>query len=232
MRHNAQEFGRILPVMVALLFASMARGQAAAASRPERKVIVVLGDSLAAGLGVDPEQAFPALLQKKIDAAGWPCTVVNAGVSGDTSADGLGRIDWLLRRQIDVLILELGGNDGLRGLPVSATRTNLQAILDRVRQKYPQVNLIVAGMQMPPNMGEEYDSAFRAIYPELAAKYQAALVPFLLAGVGGHRELNQEDRIHPNAPGHAIVAENVWKVLQPLLQSQMSQARGDASKSP
>jgi acyl-CoA thioesterase-1 len=210
--------------MVALLFAPWARGQAPAATAPERKAIVVLGDSLAAGFGVDPEQAFPSLLQKKIDALGWPYTVVNAGVSGDTSADGLARIDWLLRRKIDVLILELGGNDGLRGLPVSATRTNLQAILDRVRQKYPQVNLIVAGMQMPPNMGEEYDSAFRAIYPELAAQNQAALVPFLLAGVGGRRELNQEDRIHPNAAGHAIVAENVWKVLQPLLQSLRSNA--------
>jgi acyl-CoA thioesterase-1 len=224
LRHNAKEFGRILLMMAALLFAPWAQGQAAVAAPPEQKTIVVLGDSLAAGLGVEPEQAFPALLQKKIDAAGWPYTVVNAGVSGDTSADGLARLDWLLRRKIEVLILELGGNDGLRGLPVSATRTNLQAILDRVRQKFPQVNLIVAGMQMPPNMGEEYDSAFRAMYPALAAKNHAALVPFLLAGVGGRRELNQEDRIHPNAAGHALVAENVWKILQPILQNQVSQA--------
>jgi acyl-CoA thioesterase-1 len=205
-------------MIAALLFAPRAQGQTAPGAALERKAIVVLGDSLAAGFGVEPEEAFPALLQKKIDAAGWPYAVVNAGVSGDTSADGLARIDWLLRRKIDVLILELGGNDGLRGLPVSATRTNLQAILDRVRQKYPKVNLIVAGMQMPPNMGVEYDSAFRAIYPELAAQNRAALIPFLLAGVGGRRELNQDDRIHPNAAGHALVAENVWKVLQPILQ--------------
>jgi acyl-CoA thioesterase-1 len=209
-------------VVLALFFAPWARGQASAAAPAARKTIVILGDSLAAGFGVEPEQAFPALLQKKLEAAGWPGTVVNAGVSGDTSADGLARIDWLLRRKIDVLVLELGGNDGLRGLPVAATRTNLQAILDRVRQKYPQVHLIVAGMQMPPNMGEEYDAAFRALFPELAAKNQAALIPFLLAGVGGRRELNQEDRIHPNAAGHALVAENVWRILQPVLQSQLN----------
>lgn len=221
-RPNAIACGCFLAVVLALFFAPWARGQASAAAPAARKTIVILGDSLAAGFGVEPEQAFPALLQKKLEAAGWPGTVVNAGVSGDTSADGLARIDWLLRRKIDVLVLELGGNDGLRGLPVAATRTNLQAILDRVRQKYPQVHLIVAGMQMPPNMGEEYDAAFRALFPELAAKNQAALIPFLLAGVGGRRELNQEDRIHPNAAGHALVAENVWRILQPVLQSQLN----------
>jgi acyl-CoA thioesterase-1 len=159
------------------------------------------------------------LLQKKIDALGWNFTVVNAGVSGDTSADGLARMDWLLRRKIDVLILELGGNDGLRGLPVAATRTNLQAILERARQKYPTARLIVAGMQMPPNMGQEYDTAFQKIFPELAATNHAALVPFLLEGVGGRPELNQEDRIHPNAAGHEIVAENVWRILEPVLEA-------------
>jgi acyl-CoA thioesterase-1 len=220
MPFNAKEHRCFLPLAILLLFAPWARGQAATAAAAEQKTIIILGDSLAAGLGVEPEQAFPALLQEKIDAAGWPDTVVNAGVSGDTSADGLARVDWLLRRKMDVLILELGGNDGLRGLPVAATRANLQAILDRVRQKYPKVDLIVAGMRMPPNMGEEYDAAFRAIYPPLAAKNRAALIPFLLAGVGGRRELNQDDRIHPNAAGHALVAENVWKVLRPILQSQ------------
>ena len=180
--------------------------------------IVVLGDSLAAGLGVDPAEAFPALLQKKIEAAGWSDRVVNAGVSGDTSADGLGRIDWLLKQRIDVLILELGGNDGLRGLPPSSTQANLQAIIDRVKRKYPNALILIAGMQMPPNMGEEYDGAFRKLYPDLAAANHAALIPFLLEGVGGKPELNQPDQIHPNVEGHKIVADNVWKVLYPLLQ--------------
>jgi acyl-CoA thioesterase-1 len=190
----------------------------------DRKTVVVLGDSLSAGLGIEPAQAFPALLQAKMDAAGWNCAVVNAGVSGDTSADGLARIDWLLRRRIDVLILELGGNDGLRGLPVSATKTNLQAVIDRTKRQYPQAQFIVAGMQMPPNMGEEYTAAFRSVFPELAATNHAALIPFLLEGVAGKPELNQEDRIHPTAEGHKIVAENVWKVLKPVLE-KMNQAK-------
>ena len=186
--------------------------------------IVVLGDSLAAGLGVDPAEAFPALTQKKLEAAGWNDRVVNAGVSGDTSADGLGRIDWLLKQRIDVLILELGGNDGLRGLPLTSTQTNLQAIIDRVKQKYPQVWIIIAGMQMPPNMGVEYNDAFQKLYPDLATANHAALIPFLLSGVGGKPELNQPDHIHPNVEGHKIVAENVWKVLQPLLERMHSTA--------
>ena len=182
--------------------------------------MVVLGDSLSAGLGVEPSQAFPALLQARVNAAGWNCAVVNAGISGDTSADGLARIDWLLKRRIDVLILELGANDGLRGLPVSATRTNLQAILDRTKQRYPQAQLIIAGMQMPPNMGAEYTAAFRNVFPGLAATNHAALIPFLLEGVAGRPELNQEDRIHPTAAGHQIVAGNVWKVLEPVLEKR------------
>lgn len=188
----------------------------------DAKTIVVLGDSLAAGLGVDPSEAFPALIQRKIEAAGWNDTVVNAGVSGDTSADGLARIGWLLKQRIDVLILELGGNDGLRGVPVVATRTNLQAIIDRVKQKYPQARIIIAGMQMPPNLGEEYNAAFRKIYPDLAAINHTALIPFLLEGVGGKPELNQPDHIHPTAEGHKIVADNVWKALQPILERMNS----------
>ena len=188
---------------------------------------MVLGDSLAAGRGVEPGQAFPALLQEKINAAGWNDIVVNAGVSGDTSADGLTRIDWLLRRRIDVLLLELGGNDGLRGIPVSATRTNLQGIIDRVKQKYPRAQIVVAGMQMPPNMGETYTTAFRKIYPDLARKNQAALIPFLLEGVGGIPELNQEDHIHPTAEGQRIVAENVWKVLKPVLEKVNAEPAGE-----
>jgi acyl-CoA thioesterase-1 len=187
------------------------------AARGAGQNIVVLGDSLAAGYGVDPSEAFPALLQKKIEAAGWNDTVINAGVSGDTTADGLARTGWLLRQKIDVLILELGGNDGLRGFPVATTRTNLQAIIDRVRQKYPQVRVVLAGMQMPPNLGVEYTGAFRQIYPDLATVNHAALIPFLLAGVGGREELNQADHIHPTAAGHKIVADNVWDVLRPVL---------------
>jgi acyl-CoA thioesterase-1 len=228
MRPIAEEIGRSLLVLAMLMLVPRCAGQTAepVPAAPERKVVVVLGDSLAAGLGVEPGQAFPALLQKKIDAAGWNYTVVNAGVSGDTSADGLARIDWLLKRKMDVLILELGGNDGLRGIPVSATKTNLQAILDRVGHKHPQARVVVTGMQMPSNMGEEYTVAFRKMFPELAAKNHAALVPFLLEGVGGKPELSQEDRIHPNAAGHEIVADNVWRILKPVLEKLNSERSG------
>ena len=181
--------------------------------------MVVLGDSLAAGYGVEPAEAYPALLQEKINAAGLNYMVVNAGVSGDTSADGLNRIDWLLRRPMDVLILELGGNDGLRGIPPLTTATNLQTIVDRVKQKYPGAQIVITGMQMPPNMGEAYITAFRNIFPALAKNNHAALVPFLLEGVGGKPELNQPDHIHPTAAGHRIVAENVWKVLKSILMA-------------
>ena len=189
------------------------------ASEGERRAILILGDSLAAGAGVDPDEAFPALLQKRIDEAGLKYEVVNAGVSGDTSAGGLRRIDWLLRRKIDVLVLELGGNDGLRGMSPGTTRTNLQTIIDRTKARYPQTKIVIAGMQMPPNMGEEYNKAFREIFPDLAKANKAALVPFLLEGVGGKAELNLPDQIHPNPEGHRIVAENVWKVLEPVLSS-------------
>src|SRR5688572_9646493 len=138
------------------------------ASDADRRAILILGDSLAAGFGVDPDEAFPALLQKKIDHAGLKYEIINAGVSGDTTAGGLRRIDWLLRRKIDVLILELGGNDGLRGIPPATTRTNLQTIIDRTKAKYPEAKIMIAGMQMPPNIGEEYNSAFRNVFPELA----------------------------------------------------------------
>jgi acyl-CoA thioesterase-1 len=187
--------------------------------------ILVLGDSLAAGLGVAPGQAFPAVLQEKLDDAGLKDRVINAGVSGDTSADGLGRIDWLMKRPVGVLILELGANDGLRGLPVSMTRSNLQAIVSCVRSKYPEAKVVIAGMEMPPNMGEDYTTEFRKIFPELARTNGAALIPFLLEGVAGNPELNQEDRMHPNAAGHRIVAENVWKVLKPLLRERNPPAR-------
>jgi acyl-CoA thioesterase-1 len=182
------------------------------------KTVVVLGDSLAAGYGVEPQEAFPALLQKKVDAAGLKLTVVNAGVSGNTSADGLARIDWLLKRKMDVLVLELGGNDGLRGVPVTAMRDNLQGIIERVKQRYPETRIVIAGMRLPPNLGPDYTEAFRKVFPELARKNNATLIPFLLEGVGGKPMLNQDDHIHPTADGHKIIAETVWKVLKPVLE--------------
>ncbi len=187
-------------------------------STREPKFLVVLGDSLAAGYGLDPDEAFPALLQKKISATGWNVEVVNAGVSGDTTSGGLRRLDWLLKRKIDVLLIELGGNDGLRGISVELTRTNLQNMVSRTRQKYPGVEIVLSGMQMPSNMGETYNKAYAKIFPDLATEQHLSLIPFLLEGVGGKRELNQADQIHPTAAGHKIVAENVWKVLEPVLK--------------
>ena len=184
-----------------------------------RRTVLVFGDSLSAGYGLDDhtEQAYPGLLQKKIDAAGLPYRVVNAGLSGDTSAGGLRRIDWLLRQKIDVFVLELGANDGLRGLPVATTKANLQDIINKVRARYPQVRIILAGMQLPTSMGG-YAQEFSALFPELARTTGALLIPFLLEGVGGVPELNLPDGIHPTAKGHERVAETVWTVLRPALQ--------------
>jgi acyl-CoA thioesterase-1 len=182
------------------------------------KTLVVLGDSLSAGFGVDPAEAWPARIQEKIRAARLPWKLVNAGVSGDTSAGGLRRLDWILRRPLEALLIELGGNDGLRGLPLAATRTNLQAVIDRTRAKYPQVRIVIAGMKMPENLGEAYTRQFEGLYRDLAETNRVALIPFLLDGVGGRPELNLPDQIHPNAEGHRRVATNVWQVLQPVLQ--------------
>jgi acyl-CoA thioesterase-1 len=186
---------------------------------PRPKIILFLGDSITAGYGLDPSQAYPALIQEKIDAKGWQFKVVNAGQSGDTTAGGLSRMDWLLRSPVDVLVLELGGNDGLRGLPVETTKKNLQAIIDRTRSKYPAARIVLAGMMVPPNMGRDYGQKFEAIFRAIAKKNQAALIPFVLEGVGGVRDLNLSDGIHPSAKGQEIVAANVWKVLEPVLQS-------------
>ena len=185
---------------------------------PADKILVVLGDSLSAGFGVDPSEAWPARIQEKIRESGLPWKLVNAGLSGDTSAGGLRRLDWILRRPVDALLLELGSNDGLRGLPLEATRTNLQLVIERTRAKYPNVRIVLAGMKMPENLGEAYTRQFESLYSDLAQSHQAALIPFLLEGVGGRPELNLPDQIHPNAEGHRRVATNVWKVLQPVLQ--------------
>ena len=186
-------------------------------ARAECKTLLVLGDSLSAGYGIDPDQAYPALLQKKINDAGLDYTVINAGVSGNTTADGLQRVDWLLKRKPDVLLLELGGNDGLRGLSTTSAKANLQSIIDRVRDKYPDVKIVIAGMKMPPNMGAEYVDAFDKIFPTLAAANHATLIPFLLEGVAGNPNLSLPDGIHPTPEGQKIVADNVWKIVRPLL---------------
>ncbi|MFQ5629762.1 MAG: arylesterase [bacterium] len=188
-----------------------------ATNSQQPKTILIFGNSLTAGYGLDPSQAFPALLQQKIDSLDWHFRVIGAGLSGETSAGGLRRIDWILRRNIDVLILELGGNDGLRGISLEDTEKNLQAIIDKTQKAYQDVKIILAGMQVPPNLGPEYTTEFQSIYPALAKQYGAALIPFLLEGVGGIPELNLADRIHPNIEGHKIVAENVWKVLEKVL---------------
>ena len=182
-----------------------------------KKSVVFLGDSITAGLGVQPAEAFPSLIAEKIRAAHLPFEVENAGLSGDTSAGGLRRIDWLLQRRIDVLVLELGANDGLRGLQLKSMKANLQAIIDKTKAKNPQVKIVLAGMQVPPNLGAEYATGFERVFSELARENNAVLIPFLLEGVGGHRDLNQQDLIHPSAAGHQIVADLVWRTLEPIL---------------
>ncbi len=187
------------------------------ASPQKTKTILFFGNSLTAGYGVDLSEAFPALIQKKIDSLKLNYKVINAGVSGETSAGGNGRIHWILRQPVDVFVLELGGNDGLRGIPIPETKKNLQAIIDKVKAAYPQAKLVMAGMQIPPNMGKQYATDFKNIFPALASANSMALVPFLLQGVGGDIKLNQQDGIHPTPEGHKIVAENIWNVLKDVL---------------
>jgi acyl-CoA thioesterase-1 len=190
---------------------------AASAPVDDRPVVLFVGTSLTAGFGLDPSEAFPALVQQKIDAAGLRYRVVNAGVSGETSAGALRRLDWLLREPVAVLVVETGANDGLRGQDPHATRANLKAILDAARRTQPPPRLVLAAMEAPPNYGEDYRRRFRALYPELAKASGATLLPFLLDGVAGDPKLNQPDGIHPTAEGERRVALNVWKVLRPLL---------------
>jgi len=187
--------------------------------------IVVLGDSITAGFGLDPGQAYPALLQQKIDAAKLPFTVANAGLSGDTTAGGLRRIDWALGDGADALIIALGGNDGLRGLSPKQTEENLLGIIKKARAKSPGISVIIAGMQMPENMGREFVEKFGAVFPRVAAEAQVTLMPFLLEGVGGVPELNQADMIHPTPEGQRKVAENVWHVLEKVLGEREGKPR-------
>ena len=191
-------------------------GQAAAPGQPAvdaRPVVLFFGTSLTAGLGLEPEEAYPALIQAKLDSARLPFRAVNAGVSGETSAAGLRRIDWLLSQPVAVLVLELGANDALRGQDLTAARRNLQQIIDRTRAKYPAVRIVVAGMEAPPNLGRRYTAEFRQMFVDLARENKAALIPFLLEGVAGDPELNQADGVHPTAEGAKVMAENVWRVL-------------------
>lgn len=191
------------------------------------KTILFLGNSLTAGYGLQAEgQAFPELIQQKIDSLKLPWRCVNAGVSGETSAGGRERVAWLLRQPVDVLVLELGANDGLRGLAPPAMENNLQAIWDSVQARYPQCQLVLCGMEAPPNLGPAYTAEFRQVYGRLAQRNSAVLVPFLLEGVAGDPALNQPDGIHPTAAGHQRVAATVWRFLLPLLQAQAAPGQG------
>jgi acyl-CoA thioesterase I len=209
-----------MKVIFSLLF-SISLGLATlAAAEPTPKTILFFGDSLTAGYGLDDAatEAFPGLIQKKITDAKLPYRVINSGLSGETTAGGLRRIDWVLRMPVDIFVLELGGNDGLRGLAPAVAAKNLQGIIDKVRAKNPTAQIVIAGMTMPTSMGETYVREFSAIFPTLAKTNNATLIPFLLEGVGGRPELNQADGFHPNIAGHKIVADVVWKTLEPLLR--------------
>ena len=179
--------------------------------------VVFIGTSLTAGLGLNPDSAYPQLIQEKIEAAHLPFEVVNAGVSGETTAGLLRRLDWLLRGNFDVVVVESGANDGLRGTPVATVRQNLRAILSRIRSAHPDAKVLLVQMEAPPNLGPQYTTAFHDLYAEVARENGATLMPFLLQGVAGDRELNQADGIHPNQRGEHIVADNVWKSLEPVL---------------
>lgn len=190
-------------------------GRPAASTRASRPKVVILGDSLSAGYGLNDGESYPARLQERIDAAGLGYEIANVSVSGDTSAGGLRRLEWALDGDVRVVVLELGANDGLRGLPVDALRENLARMIERAQAR--GVRVVLAGMEAPPNFGPAYTREFHRVYPGLAARYRVALVPFLLEGVAGRAELNIADGIHPNKDGARIVEGNVWRVLEPLL---------------
>lgn len=197
--------------------ASGVRSPAQAAAKPLHLLFV--GTSLTAGLGLEPEDTYPSLIAAKVDSAGLPYAVTNAGISGETSAALVARLDWLLRGDFDVIVVETGANDGLRGIPVATARQNIDSILTRVRASRPAATIVLVQMESPPNLGSAYTDAFRAMYEEMSTKHRAALMPFLLEGVAGEADLNQGDGIHPNEAGSRRVAENVWKVLGPVLRA-------------
>ncbi|MEJ8756554.1 arylesterase [Pontibacter sp. H259] len=186
------------------------------------KTILFFGNSLTAGYGLEPSQAFPALIQERIDSLDLPYRVVNAGVSGETTAGGKSRIDWLLKKPVDVFVLELGANDGLRGIDPESTYNNLKTIMEKVRDKNPEVQIILAGMQLPPSMGQKYTKEFSEVYTRLAKEQNVHLIPFLLEGVGGDPKLNQADGIHPTTEGQKILANNVWNVLEKVVSAPVN----------
>jgi acyl-CoA thioesterase I len=213
----------IADVLVSLVAAGVLRAEPAP---PPLPTVVFLGTSLTAGYGLDPSEAYPARIRARIEAEGLRYRVVNAGVSGETSAGARRRIDWLMRQKVAVLVVETGANDGLRALDPAATRDNIQALFDRARQQSPPPRLVLAGMRALPNYGREYTDRFRALYPDLAKANGAVLVPFLLEGVAGVPGLNQADGVHPTAEGQRIVAETVWRALGPLLREPAPSKRG------
>jgi acyl-CoA thioesterase-1 len=189
-----------------------------------RTTLLFIGTSLTAGLGLEPSEAYPALIQAKADSAGLPLDIVNAGVSGETSAGALRRLDWLMRGPADVVVIETGANDGLRGVDVDSIRANIHAIVAAVRRAKPTARILLVQMEAPPNFGPRYTSSFRAMFPALAEENRITLLPFLLDSVAGHPELNQSDGIHPNVAGARIVAERLWRVLLPVLDTTMRDA--------
>lgn len=193
--------------------------------RDARGVVLFVGTSLTAGYGLGAEFAYPALIQQKIDSVGLPFRVVNAGVSGETSAGGLRRIDWYLQQPIQILVLELGANDALRGLNPADMKANLDSIIRHTRTRYPDAAIVLAGMEAPPNLGDAYTSQFRAAFTDLARTHNAVLIPFLLEGVAGVAELNQSDGIHPTVEGQQIMATTVWKAVEPVLQATAAQPK-------
>lgn len=198
-------------ILIAFCFLLMAVGE------QDKSTILFFGDSITAGYGLDEEQAFPAVISEKIQASDLAYRVVNSGSSGETSAGGLRRIDWVLQQPVDIFVLGLGGNDGLRGIDPEYTKENLQGIMDKVRERYPDVKILLTGMEAPPNMGQSYTTEFREIFRELEQENDVVLMPFLLGDVAGDSDLNLPDGIHPTEEGHRLIAEDVWIYLQPML---------------
>ena len=190
-------------------------------SSKDRVTVLFLGDSITAGFGIGESKAFPALIQSRVDSLEWPVSVINAGLSGETSSGGLRRINWLLKRKVDILVLELGANDGLRGIDLELTDRNLRGIVARTKKVYPECKIVIAGMQVPTNLGKNYTETFRTMYVKQAEDTGSDLIPFLLEGVGGVTELNLADGKHPTAEGHRILAGNVWEVLRPILEERL-----------
>lgn len=201
---------KVAILLLGLMLADTGYGQ-------DQKHILFFGDSITAGYGLDTEQAFPALIQNRIDSLGLNYRVQNAGLSGETSAGGVRRVDWILQQPADIFVLELGANDGLRGIDPDVTKQNLQQIIDKVLAHDPNITIVLAGMEAPPNMGSEYTNRFRAIFRELAEENSVVFLPFILEDVAGIPELNQPDGIHPTAEGHRMVADYIWEEIKPIL---------------